>query len=396
MSTALFGSVCVVVGFWPLTAWAGPLTVNEVVRHALDHHPELRDAEGASDTALAARREVGFLLEDPEVQLGVAVLGDLIQGQLTQPLSLTGAGWSARQAARAHELAATATARRTRLVVAASARAAWVQVLAADERVRLAELALEQADRLRAAVEDRAAVGEAPPLDARLARLGRARWVESAIDAHRDLHRARVALVGFHPEGATAELTGTLEAAIPTSEATGPRSDVQAANAFHEAAKANLAFARASTLPPLGVGAMFQRDGGEWDVGPQIGLTIPIWARGREQVAAARADLALATASRDQRTALAAAEQLGTREASMYAERVVASLDELDEDAREALASVERAWTAGELDVAGAIRLRAEIVEGWQAGLDAREARAYARLDALLAHEADALLEVGP
>lgn len=393
MSLAIRGvTLALFLGLEPGLAWAAPLTADDVVRHALEHHPDLVAAHGAVGTASGYRRDVSVLLDNPEAEVGVAVLGDLLQGGVTQPLSLTGEGWHARRAARGAVEAAAAHARRSTFVLAAEARAAYVRARAAEERARLGDEAFAQASRLRAALEDRGRAGEVSPLDVRLARLSEARAAAEAVDAHRAAAEARTALTAFHPDAATAELVGSIEVAAPPAAPTGERSDVLAVHARVEAASAELARARAAALPPVAVGAMFQRDAGEWDVGPQVALVIPLRTRNRGDVASARADLATAEAESDRLRAVAAAEATGGARTSAFADEALGRLGDVDTDAREALASVERAVAAGELGVSEAVLLRTEILDGWTAGLDAREARSLARLDAMLAVESERLL----
>ncbi len=394
LSPAIRGAtLALALGLWPGPAWAAPLTADDVVRYCLEHHPDLVAARGAVGAAGGYRRDVAFFVDNPDVELGVAAVGDLVQGAVTQPLSLTGEGWHARRAARGAGTAATADERRATFVLATDARAAYVRARAADERARLADEGLAQAGRLRAALEDRGRAGEASPLDVRLVRLSEARAASEAIDAHREQAGARTALASFHPEAAEGELVDPIEAAAPPAGA--GRSDVTSADARAEQARAELARARASALPPIGVGAMFQRDAGEWDVGPQVAVVLPLWTRSRGDVAAAKADLATAEAEAQRLRAVAAAQATTTGRAAAFADETVGRLGDIDADAREALASVERALAAGELGVTDAVLLRDEVLDGWRAGVDAREARSLARLDAMLAVESDQLLPAG-
>jgi cobalt-zinc-cadmium efflux system outer membrane protein len=393
LSPAIRGATLALgLGLWPTLAWASPLTADDVVRHTLEHHPDIVAANGAVGAASGHRRDVAVFVDNPEAEVGVAVVGDLVQGGITQPLSLTGEGWHARRAAGGAEEAAAADDRRSTFVVAAEARAAYVRARASEERARLADEALAQGGRLRRALEDRGRAGEVSPLDVRLARLSEARAAAEAVEAHREATQARTALAAFHPDAATAELVDPIELAAPSAAVTGQRSDVLAVEARVEVASAELARARASALPPVGVGAMFQRDAGEWDVGPQVAVEIPLWTRNRGDIAAARAELATTEAEAVRLRAVAAAEATGTARTAAFADDALGRLGDVDTDAREALASVERALAAGDLGVSDAVLMRTEILDGWMAGVDAREAQSLARLDAMLAVESEQLL----
>lgn len=378
--------------WWLASASAAPLTADAAVAYALAHHPDAVAAAGAVEAAAGRRRDVAVFLENPELEAGVAVVGDLVQGQAVQPLSVTGEGWSARRAAGREQDATGADLARARFVLAAQVRAAYVHAVTEDARARLADEALVQAGRLRAALEDRVTAGEASSLDVRLARLAEARTAAVAVEAHREAASARANLAAYHPDALAAELVDPVEVAAPPLADGGERSDLLAARTRVEGARAELSRARASTVPPIGVGAMFQRDGGEWDVGPAVGVEVPIWSRSRADVSQARADLATAEADAASLEARVAAEQAGSTAAAAYAEDLLGRLGDVDADAREAMLSVQRAFEAGDLPVVDAVLLRTEILEGWTAGVDARESRGLARLDALLAVEAPVLL----
>jgi hypothetical protein len=62
-------------------------------------------------------------------------------------------------------------------------------------------------------------------------------------------------------------------------------------------------------------------------------------------------------------------------------------LGDFEQDAREALTSIELGWTTGEIDVSEAVLLRREVLDGWVAALDARQSTVEARLEVLLATE---------
>ncbi len=391
-------SVALVVGLWPTAAWAAPLAADDVVRSALSRHPDAVASASAVSTAEARRHEVGTFLANPEASVGVAVAGGLVQGTLNQPLSLSGEGWHARRAASAGIDAATGDARRTDLRVAAEARATYAWAVTTRERWSLADEAMQQATRQRQAVEAREAVGEASPLDARLARMAEAETTELAIAAHRDHAAARAALATFAPDATTADLADDPLAAVPARSSTTVRSDVAAAQARVEEAEAALARERAAVLPAVGVGAFFQRDdahGDPGDLGPQVTVGLPLWTRNQGHVGEARAGLATARAELDALRARVEAEQALLPVVSTYADEALGRLGDFEGDARAALETIELGWTTGEIDVSVAVLLRREILDGWVAALDARQSTVEARLDLLLATEDPNLIPAG-
>jgi transposase len=165
-----------------LVAWsalAAPLTPEEVVAAALARAPELVAAETAVDTARGERRQAATFLENPQVQVGRSVDGELTQAQATRSLSLFGEGHFARRAAGLRVEASEAAALRQRLVTAAEARALYVDAVVARQQAIVARDAYELSKGLRAAVERKLEVGEASELEARLARLGEAQSAAS-------------------------------------------------------------------------------------------------------------------------------------------------------------------------------------------------------------------------
>ena len=57
------------------------MTADDVVRYTLENHPEIVAARGDVEVAAAARRVSAVFLSNPEVEGGVAVVGDLVQAQ---------------------------------------------------------------------------------------------------------------------------------------------------------------------------------------------------------------------------------------------------------------------------------------------------------------------------
>jgi outer membrane protein TolC len=383
-------TLALALGSWPGAAWASPLSADDVVRTALSRHPDAVASASAVPAAEARRREVGTFLENPEVSVGVAVVGGLGQGTLNQPISVTGEGWHARRAASAGIDAAEGNSRRTDLRVAAEARASYAWAITTRERWELADEAMRQSTRLSEAVEAREAVGEARPLDVRLARMAEAEATELAIGARRDHADALVALGAYAPAAVTAELADDPLAVLPIGGGRTARSDIAAAEARVREAEASLARERAAVLPHLGVGAFFQQDdlhGDPGDMGPQLTVGIPLWSRNQAGVGAAKADLAVTRAELDTLRTRVDAEQAVLPEVSGYADQALGRLGDFERDARDALASIDLAWTSGEIDVSEAVLLRREVLDGWVAALDARQSTVEARLELLLSQD---------
>lgn len=380
---------------WPAVASAAPLTADDVVRYALEHHPDSVAASGAVDVATGDRRQAAVFLGNPEFDGSVALVGDRIEATAVQPISLTGEGWHARRAASLGRDAAEARLRRTTFVVAAEARNAWVGAVLAGRRAAIAEEALLLADQLRTATDRREEVGEGSTLESRLARLDEARAVGEALAARRDLAGARTVLAGLAPETAGAELADDLDLPRPSTAAT-ERSDVLAAQAAAESARAAVRRQVASGFPLVGVGATVEQDGDVLTAGPAVGLQLPIWNRNQAGVASARRDLAVARADAERVEAIATAEQGASATLAARAAEDLERLGDPTDDARQALAAIASAFDSGELDVPTAVLLRGEVLDGWSAAVEAERTAAELTLFHLLSTEDPSLLEVTP
>ena len=380
------------------------LLADEVVRYALAHHPDPIGARQAIEVAKAERREVALLSANPALEAQLSGSTQYVQG--AQPISPTGAGFSARKAARLQAEAALSAAQRTDLVVATEARLAWMRAAAADRQAVLAEELLALAGSLRQTVEALAAADEASILDVNLARVAEARAVADTLALRAEAAKRRQELAAFHPDALGAPLSepedalpagGLASVAEPASSARDlGRSDVAAAKSAVLAAEAALRREKRERLPSLGLGAWVQQSEGVTSAGPFVEAELPLFGRNQGQVASARAELARAEARAAQVEQVARTEQSTTRALVEAARRDIGRIEGVEGAAREALVAIGRGFDAGELDLATAVLLRAEVFDGQIASIDARVAAIEAGLLALLAHEDEALLGGSP
>jgi cobalt-zinc-cadmium efflux system outer membrane protein len=388
------------LGVWlALTAWAppasaAPLTPDDAVRAALAHDPAFVAATSAVAAARADVRAATFLRENPTVSGDYSLTSDRLGAAIEQPVSLTGEGVAARAAASRRFDAAEATRIRAALTTAAGARLAWAEAVAADARATLAAQVFEQSTTRRAAVEARVAAGDAPQLDARLARLDEARAAEALVSGRNGSRDARVALAQFVPDAGAVELPADPLLAAPVAlGGRDARADVTAAERRADAAGADLRAARAAGFPALTLGAFVERDEGVLAVGPSVGLTLPLWHQNGAGIAAAEAEAAILAAEALLARTRASAEQSGSVIAERDANAALARLTvPAAEDAQAALLALDEAQARGELDAAAVTLLRSEVLAGWSASIDLRVAVAEARIQALLATEDPALL----
>ena len=377
-------------------AGAAPLSADQAVAAALIRSPERAEAEAEVTRAEGALRAATGLPGDPRLSASVAAVGEAWSLSVAQPLSLTGEGLAERTAAQRTADAAAARLTRAGLVVAADTRRAWIDAVVSRQRAALADEALAVATRIEAAAAQRAAAGDASQLDLLMARLqaeeARTHWMIAVVEEGRsaaDL-AARVGVDLAELELPRDPLAG---APSPSGDHAAPRSDVEAAAATVEAAHAALARERAGTLPPLQVGAFVEQEGSELRAGPTLSITVPIWRGNADGRAAARADLSLVEAQRDDATRRAGTERDAAARINEKLEVALADQgSEIPAAARAALDSVALGYDRGELDLLSAALLQAQILEGYVAWVEGRGLVAGARLDWMLAVEDARLL----
>jgi outer membrane protein TolC len=394
---------------------AAPLTADDVVGAALARDPALAAAEAVVVAAEGIRRAATGLRHDPtlEARLGFGLQQHEVA--LTQPVSLSGEGLAAADAADATLRAAEAERDRRRLEVAADARRALIRAIAADAEVARADEVLRLATALRAAAEARLASGDAPELEVHLARLEEAAAAADQVQSRRESLAAREALA------ATTGLAGALAlpddpmAAAPAGVGGGERTDRTAAAARLQGADAALRRERAAALPPVDLGVWGQvqnvaatpapggvrlapwswSENAAWTVGPTVALTLPVWSGNQDGIAQARAERGLAGAALASVDARIAAERAGS-DARRDAIAAVAGTVDPTPEARGALAGVDAAVAAGELGAADAAVLRARILDAWRRGAGARAAAAAVAVDLALAEASPGLLPRPP
>ncbi len=376
-----------------------PLSPSEAVVAALANHADVRQAEADLLLAQGQRRQAAILLANPEADGSMVLDGSRVEVGVAQPLSLTGEGWHARKAASKSKDAAEASLLRTRLEVAAEARTAYAQAVVATARLALAEEGVELAQRLHDAVTRQEEAGEASLLDQRLAHLAQAQAATSLLEALEDEAEALRALASIVARPIDSESLGANPlAAAPEPGDTGPnmRSDVVAAQAELESARAELTRQRSAALPPVGVGAFVEIEDGQSALGPAVSVELPLFNRNQEGRAEAKGRRSLAEAH------LASVEARATTEVSTArgrharaAELSTALGDGLLVEARAALSSVQAGYLAGEFDLATTVFLQSEILDGQGALIGFSGRVVETRVDLLLALEDPRLLAGG-
>lgn len=197
----------------------GPINLDTAMGLAYRANPELSAAERelqaleASITQAAARPnpELSALLEDTRTSTRVTTL------QVSQPLELGGKRAARIEAAERGRDAASAERDAKRAEIGAAVKAAFFNVLAAQERMRIAQASVELAQSVTTAASRRVAAGKVSPVEETKARIAEAGVrVESTLAASELASaRKRLASLWGNPAPRFERAEGDLEALPP-------------------------------------------------------------------------------------------------------------------------------------------------------------------------------------
>lgn len=360
------------------TAGAAPISISaisvqEVVDAALAHDPAVARAEASLVAAQGRERAASGLRANPTLEARVGSNGDAEIG-IGQPVSLTGEGIAAREAARLEVQAAEATLSRQRLETAAAARALLVEAVHADQAEALARESLAIARHLRALAERRLAAGEGTGLEVQLSRLEETAAAATLLAAGQAAAQRRIDLLRLTGLPSDITLPADPMAALPAPADPADTAELTAllTRRLHlSAAEAAAASAKAAILPPVELRLWAERQGDGWAVGPGIAIALPIWKANPEARAAAAAEVSAAASEVAAAESAREAQQAGAAERRALLE-AVGALEDPAEAARAALQAVQQAVDAGELDMVSAVMLRAHILSVWRTGAEAR------------------------
>ncbi len=312
---------------------------------------------------------------------------------LSWPVDLGGQPSGRLGAARAEEHAAVTRADHTRRSATLAALLQHALVLRDQRQVALASERRALAQRLAAAAEQRRKAGSVPELDVSLAVLQERRdaAAEEAAEGSREADQAElIALLGL-PGGSAVEVVGPLvppdePPPLPTAlQRAGERTDVRAAAAEVDVARARASREQAARWPTISILAQYERDD-RANIG-MLGLAIPIPVlnANRSGAAIAEAEIGAAAARLDASRA-AADGQIREKYARHAAtRRALEALAPTADLAATAVAQATRAYELGEGDLAGVLLARREAIEAQAALLEAEHAHANAKLELLVA-----------
>lgn len=368
------------------------LTLEQALAEAT-RHPAAQAAAAAGGAARAGERAAGVYPHDPElgVRGGVLVdaetseVGPAVGLELSQGLELVdrGALRVAAAAARTEGVAADGVAQAAR--VAAGVRVAFGDALRARELATLAAGEVELAEALVTVAERRVRAGDAPEVEAAMARIERSRARRRLAAARGELDVACVALGGAIGRASPVEPAGDLmtsshrgiDALVAQARERHP--DLAPLRAARTEALARADLAASRRTPDLGVGAFWDLDGAEHTAGITLSLRLPAFDTGAEEATAARAEAAAHEAALAARAAEVEADIRAAHARLVAAEDEARLAAEDLPPVHEALTLLRTAWERGQIRQAEVLVLRRELLEAEREAIVARAAAWSAR-----------------
>lgn len=407
-ATAAFGLAVALLGARPVGASppdastsrppspGRPLTFEAALALARQRAPALLEARAHVQAARGAVAGAAPLLNgNPQLDFQAGPRR-LVTGQrgtdiaigLSQPVELGGQQGLRREAARAGLSREEARVRDTERLVLGEVAGLFLRVLHAQERMKLANSAVEASSDTAHATERRFEAGDVPVVDVNVARVARARARAEAavtvgeVEALLSELRARLGATVQEVPGLQGELRTLALATLPGAEGTTlERADLTALEEERTQARAAATLGRREVLPDVTVGVRYQQEADETVLLGTLSVPLPVFARGQEARATTQAEaIRLQGALEVARTGVA---QQRTAAGLRYDARVQA-LKLLEEEALPLLTDNEslarRSYDAGELDLAGFMLIRRDALEARTEWLDSLLQTALARV----------------
>jgi len=373
------------------------LSLGQAREVAHSEAPSARAAQARLDIARGASRSLATYPHNPRAEVKTAGLidpggsGDY-EARLSQEFEWAGQSGLRSAVARSSETSAAADYDRSMSLFAAEVDIAFYALLAATEKARVWDEAAALGRALREAVDAERREGAGTLLDANLAGIQAARAEVASYSARADVTAAAgtlARLLGLDP---TAPIVPSGGAGGPTAlppietwmeEAMQARADLSAARYRIEEAEARSSLATRSAIPNVDLAAVASRaaETAPTTLGLNVSVGLPLW--NRNQGARDEAQARIRLRSEEERDLA-----LGVRaEVSAAWERTnaaVAGLALYDSDvlaqARENRSLLDRARSAGQLDLATTVVLQSQVIEAeldyWDVWLGARVAEA--------------------
>ncbi len=285
------------------------LTLAEARDLALESSPALRAARAE------VAREEGHLITartwpyNPEVTVESAARSSELESstdlgfELSQEVEIGGQMGARVRVARSGLEAANQRVLRERLAVLASVEQAFGTVLAARARRDLADADLALTRRFSEFEQKRLEAGAGTQLEVNIARSAVGRAMRNVEEARAGVVAARAVLaaVAGVPAGRLPAVDGELQPATTVPDLPllverllETRADLAALRSEVAQRQNAVTLARREVIPNLGLGAFSRSEEGDDLVGGAVSIAIPVFDRKQGEIAAARAEVALA------------------------------------------------------------------------------------------------------
>lgn len=376
---------------------SGPVSLRGILAYADENAPRLQVASARRQLADADLEAASPLLPaNPELSAGVGLResggerGTDWRVELSQKIEIAGQRGLRLNASERDRQVAALELEELRWAVHHDVHAAFHVALLARSRLRVAERALQFAERLVAITRQRLEAGEISPLPLRLAEGELAQARQAAIAAKGAYEAARLALAelaGWPPE-TPPEPAGELDRPRPappldqlTAAATASHPRLRSRESAVRAAEAQRTLADREAWPDPSVGVGFEHEsepagdsGGEDVTSVFVAIPLPLWQRNAGGRARADAELGLARAELD-----ATRQRIRARVAHAAA-RVDTAADRLEVYGSEILPAfednldlLERAFELGEIEVLDVMVAQERFLTTQREALDAYE-----------------------
>lgn len=197
--TPLLAALALACAYAPAAAWSAPLTLEAAIDLALRANPTLR-AAGSEVAAQEGALSQAGALPNPELELlreGEGSDNRTTTATLNIPIELGGKRAARVDAARQERALATIALEAEQARVRAATAAAFHDVVAAQERERMAQQLVALAGRALDAAGKRVEAGTLSPVEETRARVAQGSARIEALQAARDLEGARIRLAAL-------------------------------------------------------------------------------------------------------------------------------------------------------------------------------------------------------
>lgn len=303
--TILLGLVIVAIPGYATELSSSEYTLNQVVQLALQHNPVMNGAEAVLEQSQGQRVTAGAYLNptiigsagrgsirDPRT--GVSVTERTIT--VEQPLEWLGKRAARQRAADAGLAGALAGMEETKVMVTAEVKAAFFQLLFAQQEARLARENLKTVEDLVKLVNARVSTREAPKFE----------LVKATVElqkSKKDLARADNALLvaraklntvtgktlgeGFAIQGEFETVRLGLDLGLLTEQALDRHPALRRQQHVVEQAEFTIEQERASRIPNVAVIGQYHREAGDESITGGLSVPLPIWYRRQGEIGTA-------------------------------------------------------------------------------------------------------------